>query len=105
MEQKRDITPEKQLLKIIEDPKAGDSINLKAKRRQRHSFSWFSFGALKGRLSFAKNMFSGLVRPKKEVQAFSIGSINKMMLIVVLALAGFLIMNVVQLSYITIQRS
>ena len=93
MDQKRDITPEKQLLNIIEDPKAGDADNLKAKRLRRHSFSWLSLGALKGRISFAKNFFSNQFL-RKDTQAFSIRSVNNMMTIVVVALAGFLIMNI-----------
>ena len=93
MDQKRDITPEKQLLNIIEDPKAGEADNLKAKRLRRHSFSWLSLGALKGRISFAKNFFSNQFH-RKDTQAFSIRSVNNMMTIVVVALAGFLIMNI-----------
>ncbi|MCX5701899.1 MAG: hypothetical protein NTW64_02820 [Candidatus Omnitrophica bacterium] len=49
------ITPEKQLLKLIEDP--ASKTNIKAEAVKRTSLGLFSFGALKGRLSFFKHKF------------------------------------------------
>ncbi|MFH1640930.1 MAG: hypothetical protein ABIA66_03085 [Candidatus Omnitrophota bacterium] len=49
------LTPEKQLLKLIEEP--GSKANLKAESAKRFSLGLFSLGALKGRLSFFKQRF------------------------------------------------
>lgn len=49
------LTPEKQLLKLIEEPTSKG--NIKAEAAKRSSLSLFSLGALKGRLSFFKQRF------------------------------------------------
>ena len=54
MAQERPLTPEKQLLKLIEDPKAKNTVTLSAGAIKHHSLSLFSFGAWTGRFSFLK---------------------------------------------------
>jgi hypothetical protein len=54
MAQERSPTPEKQLLKLIEDPKA-QRAKAKEKQVKHKNLSFLSFGAWKGRSSFAKD--------------------------------------------------
>ncbi|MGE5197080.1 MAG: hypothetical protein ACM3IL_01070 [Deltaproteobacteria bacterium] len=57
MAQERPLTPEKQLLRLIEDPKTKGSSGVQAQAIKYHSLSLFSFGAWLGRLSFLKDKF------------------------------------------------
>ena len=54
MAQDRSLTPEKQLLKIIESSKSGSSRGVYAQSSRRHGMSWLNFGAWLGRISFFK---------------------------------------------------
>lgn len=65
MAQERSLTPEKQLLKIIETSKM-NSLGVHAQTTRRHSLSWLNFGAWLGRISFLK------VRLEKWSQGFSL---------------------------------
>jgi len=56
MAQERSLTPEKQLLKIIETSKAS-SLGVHAQTSRRHGMSWLNFGAWLGRVSFLKGRF------------------------------------------------
>jgi hypothetical protein len=56
MAQERSLTPEKQLLKIIETSK-GNSLGMHAQSSRRHSMSWLNLGAWLGRISFLKGSF------------------------------------------------
>ncbi|MDP3041241.1 MAG: hypothetical protein Q8N62_00685 [Candidatus Omnitrophota bacterium] len=56
MAQERSLTPEKQLLKIIESSKM-NSLGVHAQTSRRHSMSWLNFGAWLGRISFLKGRF------------------------------------------------
>jgi len=56
MAQERSLTPEKQLLKIIESSKL-NSLGVHAQTSRRHSMSWLNFGAWLGRISFLKGRF------------------------------------------------
>ena len=56
MAQERSLTPEKQLLKIIETSKM-NSPGVHAQTARRHSMSWLNFGAWLGRISFLKVSF------------------------------------------------
>lgn len=58
MAQKRDVTPEKQLLKLIEDPKAKNA-KARAYTFKHQGLSFFSLAGWKGRVSFAKENFRG----------------------------------------------
>jgi len=56
MAQERSLTPEKQLLKIIETSKA-NSLGVNVQTSRRHGMSWLNFGAWLGRISFLKGRF------------------------------------------------
>ncbi len=56
MAQERSLTPEKQLLKIIETSKA-NSVGVHVQTSRRHSQSWLNLGAWLGRISFLKVRF------------------------------------------------
>ena len=56
MAQERSLTPEKQLLRIIETSKMNSS-GVQLKTSRRHSMSWLNFGAWLGRISFLKGRF------------------------------------------------
>ncbi len=56
MAEERFITPEKQLLKLIEDPKT-NTATIHAQAIKHHSLSLFSFGAWVGRISFFREAF------------------------------------------------
>ena len=53
MAENEPITPEKQLLKLIENPNAQ---GVQAQKARREGGKWFSMGALKGRLGFLKTL-------------------------------------------------
>ncbi len=61
MAQERSLTPEKQLLKIIETSKS-NSGGVHAQTSRRHSMSWLNFGAWLGRVSFLKVKFEKLAQ-------------------------------------------
>lgn len=65
MAQERSLTPEKQLLKIIETSKAS-SLGVHAQTSRRHGMSWLNSGAWLGRVSFLKGRF------EKWSQSFSL---------------------------------
>ena len=50
-------SPEKQLLNLIEGANGGQEIKLRKQQARRNALGIFSFGALKGRLSFLRNNF------------------------------------------------
>ena len=60
MAEERSLTPEKQLLKLIEEPRAQGPAHVQAQAIKYHSQSLFSFGAWLGRLSFLKDKFRDL---------------------------------------------
>jgi hypothetical protein len=56
MAQERSLTPEKQLLKIIETSKV-NSLGMHAQTSRRHGMSWLNLGAWLGRVSFLRGRF------------------------------------------------
>jgi hypothetical protein len=100
MAQERSLTPEKQLLKIIETSKM-NSIGVQAQTSRRHSMSWLNPGAWVGRISFLR------VRLEKFSTGFSLEQLdvkvaNKILgfLVAILCLYFFanLVISVVNLS-------
>ncbi len=73
MVEEKSASPEKQLLELIEKPAAKSSIQATAIKYQ--GLSLFSLGALKGRLSFFKNRFKGLLKPSG-IQQLDIKAVN-----------------------------
>ncbi|MDD5130335.1 MAG: hypothetical protein PHS66_04735 [Candidatus Omnitrophica bacterium] len=69
MAQERSLTPEKQLLKIIETSKM-NSTGVHTQSSRRHGMSWLSFGAWLGRISFFR------VRLEKWSQGFSLEQLD-----------------------------
>ena len=77
MVQERLITPEKQLLKLIEDPKA-DGMAAKAEKVKRKGLTFFSPGAWLGRILFFKKGAGRWLKPGSPRQ-FNIRNINKLL--------------------------
>ncbi len=91
MAQERPFTPEKQLLKLIEDPKLKPaSFNSLAIKHQ--GLSLFSFGAWVGRVSFFKDWFKKQFQ-KPHTQGFDVKIISKVLGICILALIFYFINN------------
>jgi hypothetical protein len=65
MAPERPLTPEKQLLRLIEEPKARSAPKIEAQAIKYHSQSFFSFGAWLGRFSFLKDRFRDLTSAEK----------------------------------------
>jgi len=65
MAPERPLTPEKQLLRLIEEPKARSAPKIEAQAIKYHSQSLFSFGAWLGRISFLKDRFRDLTSAEK----------------------------------------
>lgn len=68
MAQERPVTPERQLLRLIEDPKGQKKPGVTGHAVKRKNLSLFSVGAWLGRLSFFKGRFkqwSKVARPKQ----------------------------------------
>ena len=84
-------TPEKQLLKLIEQPGAADQQKETLKRR---SIQFLSLSALKGRLSFFKERVSGYLTVKKKAPVGTKGT-NRVLALCCLALAAYLSTDVI----------
>lgn len=84
MAQERPVTPEKQLLKLIEDPKLkGDALNSMAIKH--HGLSLISLSAWMGRFSFFKDWF------KKQPQAAKAPGLDTKLIIKILAVCVFVL--------------
>ena len=91
MAQERPITPEKQLLKLIEDPKSKTTA-VSAQAIKHQGLSLFSFSAWIGRISFFKDWFKRrLQRPK--YHGFNTKIISKALGICIFVLAFYFISN------------
>ncbi len=91
MAQERPITPEKQLLKLIEDPKSKTTA-VSAQAIKHQGLSLFSFSAWIGRISFFKDWFKRrLQRPKSH--GFNTKIISKALGICIFVLAFYFINN------------
>jgi hypothetical protein len=86
MAEDRPVTPEKQLLKLIEDPKATGGAT-RAAGRARGAFSWAGFrGVLAGRLSFWKRA----ARTNKPGRSFiDLVVVNRALALAAVALLGY----------------
>ena len=100
MAQERSLTPEKQLLKIIETSK-GNSLGVHAQSSRRHSLSWLDFGAWLGRISFFKVKF-GKWSDGFSLEQFDVKNANRVLgfLVILLSLyfMGNLVISLVNLS-------
>lgn len=100
MADKKDLTPEKQLLGLIESQKGAGSLRSAAIRYQRQSF--FSFPALRGRLRFFRQRFSAILKLRDPSQ-LDIKAINDILKLVVFTLAFYLLASSVA-STVKLQR-
>lgn len=90
MVQKRSITPEKQLLRLIEESKP--TSNIQAQAIKHHSLSLFSYGAWLGRVSFFKEVFKKWFQGIKPHQ-LDIKLVNKILGLFIFVLAVYFISN------------
>ena len=86
MASERRITPEKQLLDLIEKP---GSQNIHQATIRRKGFSLFSLGALKGRFSFFKKKSKTLLVSQRE--PFDIKQINRALRLCVFVLGAYFV--------------
>jgi hypothetical protein len=91
MAQERPLTPEKQLLRLIEGQKT-DAPGIRAQAIKHHSLSLFSFGAWLGRLSFFKEVFKKWLHGTGPHQ-LDIKLINKILGLFIFLLAFYFISN------------
>jgi len=85
------LTPEKQLLKLIEKPMGQSSLHAAAIKY--HGLSLFSLGALKGRFAFFKNRFK-LDFKSAELRQLDVKALNQILKFCVLLLACYFVINV-----------
>ena len=91
MAQARPITPEKQLLRLIED-KNSNAPGIQAQAIKHHSLSLFSFGAWLGRTSFLKEVFKKWFHGIKILQ-LDIKLTNKILGLLIFILAVYFVSN------------
>ena len=103
MAQERPLTPEKQLLKIIEDPKTNEAI-VKAQAIRRQGLSLFSYGAWLGRLSFFKEGFANWFKEGPTRQQLDVKGINKFLGLSVVALTVYFMANF-SASYMNLKKA
>jgi type II secretory pathway component PulC len=90
MPEQRSVSPEKELLKLIEKPMHQNS--LQAAAIKYHGLSIFSLGALKGRVSFLKSRFKDGFKPET-LQQFDVKILNLVLKVCVFVLACYFIVN------------
>lgn len=88
MAQERPLTPEKQLLRLIETSSTRP-VSVGTQAAKYHSLSFFSLGALRGRLSFFKDALLKWLRSGKS-QHLDIGIINRVLQALLVVLACYL---------------
>jgi hypothetical protein len=84
------LTPEKQLLKLIEKPMATGSLHAAAIKY--HGLSLFSFAALKGRLSFLKNRFKVDFK-RGGINRLDINALNQVLKLCVFILVSYFVLH------------
>ena len=92
MAENESLTPEKQLLKLIENPKQA---SVRAENAKREGKKWFSFSAFKGRLDFWKNFSvkKNASSGKFSKGSFSVERINFILRVLLVAVAIYAIYN------------
>lgn len=91
MAQDKQLSPEKELLNLIEKPMAQSS--LQAATVKYHNQSLVSPGALKGRLAFLQNKFQDLWRKRDFVHQLDIGVLNQALKAGVIILGCYFCLN------------
>ena len=91
MAQERFVTPEKQLLKLIEDPKKENAgVASRAIRYRRHSL--FSFSAWLSRVYFFKNKLSGSF-DHRDFRKLDVKTINNILFLFIVILVSYFIFS------------
>ncbi len=93
MAQDRPATPEKQLLKLIEDPQAKSAPRIEAQAIKYHSQSFLSAGAWMGRFSFLKEKARGWMSVGSG-HIDAVQSINIFLLVAIAGLAVYFVSSV-----------
>lgn len=91
MAEKKEVTPEKQLLNLIEEPKSMGSLQTAAIKYQGSSI--FSPAALKGRFRFIRNRFAVLLK-LKDPRQLDIKALNEILKIIVVILTAYLFFSI-----------
>jgi len=91
MAQERPITPEKQLLKLIEDPKEKGAA-VKARAIRYRGLSLLSLGAWLGRFHFSKNKMRSVL-DLRSLRRMDISAINSALFLLTVILAFYFIYN------------
>jgi hypothetical protein len=92
MPEDRPVTPEKQLLRLIEDHKEESGRKIEAHAVKHFSLSFFSLGAWIGRLSFFRERFRGWFSQDK-FYPFDIKVINNFLIFCFIALTVYFVIN------------
>lgn len=90
MAQERSVTPEKQLLKLIEDPKKESAVDGRAIRYRRNSL--FSFSAWLSRVYFFKNKLNGSF-DHRDFRKLDVKAINNILFLSIIILAAYFIFS------------
>ena len=90
MAQERPLTPERQLLKLIEDPKAKKGANVETRAGKQRKRGIFSLGAWGSRLSFLTDRLKKW-RGRPGSRQLNIKVINRLLVLSAFVLAGYLI--------------
>jgi hypothetical protein len=94
MAQKGPASPEKQLLRLIEDPKnVAKKGSLEAQKFKRKGASIFSLGALRGRISFLRDNLKRGIKGGGRFYQLNIKLVNIVLLFSMVILAVYLIVN------------
>jgi hypothetical protein len=89
MAAEKQITPEKQLLNLIEKPVSAGSLHTAAIKY--HGLSFFSLGALRGRIAFLKNKLKSF--NPNELRELDIRVVNRMLNLLIFILGFYFIAN------------
>jgi hypothetical protein len=92
MAQERNITPEKQLLNLIEDPKANSSPMMRAYAIKHQALGIFSFGAWMGKISFFRHLFRKKMHGAGPIQ-LDVKLVNNLLGLCVFLLAAYFLSN------------
>lgn len=91
MAEERPLTPEKQLLDLIEGSRTKGA-RIQANAIKRRSLSFFSAGAWIGRSTFFKDRFKGWLKAKRW-RTFDVKAVNDILAFIIFILAAYFISN------------
>lgn len=92
-EERPAVTPEKQLLRLIEDNKAAQGKKMEAGIRRQRSMGFFSFGAWLGRFSFLKNKLKAGLTGRERTALLDIKVINNSLIACIFMLTLYVVFS------------